>query len=140
MNWLAAQTMRTRLIVIVAAALLVGAVIATVLPGQRRFLLDLGLGLTIGGALAGVLYGLVRRYARRRSGAPAVSVGSPEMTGLWAALLQLGLGASLAAQLVGSTNGSLVLSGAGIAVLLVSVAGNAVVVAARGQVNGKAEA
>ncbi|QHO90140.1 hypothetical protein CWT12_00650 [Actinomyces sp. 432] len=140
MNWFASQTMRTRLTVIAAAVLLVGAVIATVLPDQRRFVLELGLGLTIGGALAGVLYGLTRHSVRRRRETGAAPASSAEMAGLWALLLQLGLGASLAAQLVGSTNGSLVLSGAGIAVLLVSVAGNAVVIAARRQVNGKGEA
>ncbi|MDO4900468.1 hypothetical protein [Actinomyces sp.] len=140
MNWPALQTMRTRLTVIAAAAFLVGAVVAIALPDQRRFVLDLGLGLGAGGLLAGALYGHFRRRARRRSGAVAVSAGSPEMVGLWATLMLIGLCASMVAQLVGSTDGSLVLSGVGIAVLLVSVAGNAMAFAAREQTTGEGEA
>ncbi|WP_136194038.1 MULTISPECIES: hypothetical protein [Actinomyces] len=140
MNWLASQTMKSRLTVIAVVTFLVCAVVAIALPDQRRFVLDLGLGLGAGGVLAGVLYGHFRRRARRRSNAVAVSAGSPEMVGLWAALMLIGLCASMVAQLVGSTDGSLMLGGVGIAVLLVSVAGNAMAFAARGQTTGKGEA
>lgn len=140
MNWLASQTLKTRLTLVAAALFLVGAVVAIVLPDQRRLVLDVVLGLAVGVALEAVAYGLARRYARRRSGAAALSAGSPEMVGLWVSFIPIGLGLSTAAQWVDSTDLGLVLSGAGIAILFGSVVGNATVIAAQGQATGKGEA
>ncbi|SDN80222.1 hypothetical protein SAMN05216355_11537 [Actinomyces ruminicola] len=140
MSWLVSQTLKTRLLVIAAAVLLAGVVIAGAFPASRSSLLGIFFGLVAGSAAVAAAYGLVRRRVRHRAGGAPVSMESPAMVGLWTSLLPIGMGLSVVAQRIESDAGGLVLGAAAIVVLLVSVAGNATIMSTRGEATGEGEA